>query len=184
MGEPGGSATQDSKKGLTGETSSPWERSDRVPDHALAANWACAYRGIRRRRSRRALPRRLGRHAAAPAGLHSRKLSEHGGLDGRRRGGGRPGGRARGQRRRDGERRVARRPVCSNLHLTDYVFDGEKREPYVESDGPNPQSCMHARSSMGGGRRGASLDRPLVGPSRPRATTSSARCSGQRSWTR
>jgi len=29
---------------------------------------------------------------------------------------------------------------------TDYIFDGRKREPYVESDGPNPQSvCGHTK---------------------------------------
>jgi dTDP-4-dehydrorhamnose reductase len=30
---------------------------------------------------------------------------------------------------------------------TDYVFDGRKREPYVESDGPNPQSS-YGRSKL------------------------------------
>ena len=34
-------------------------------------------------------------------------------------------------------------------YSTDYVFDGEKREPYVESDGPNPQSA-YARSKLHG----------------------------------
>jgi dTDP-4-dehydrorhamnose reductase len=32
---------------------------------------------------------------------------------------------------------------------TDYVFDGRKREPYVESDGPNPQSA-YARTKLHG----------------------------------
>ncbi|MGZ8782484.1 MAG: dTDP-4-dehydrorhamnose reductase [Gaiellaceae bacterium] len=32
---------------------------------------------------------------------------------------------------------------------TDYVFDGRKREPYVESDGPNPQSA-YGRSKLHG----------------------------------
>ena len=36
--------------------------------------------------------------------------------------------------------------VC---YSTDYVFDGRKREPYVESDSPNPQSS-YGRSKLGG----------------------------------
>lgn len=34
-------------------------------------------------------------------------------------------------------------------YSTDYVFDGRKREPYVESDGPNPQSA-YGRSKLSG----------------------------------
>jgi dTDP-4-dehydrorhamnose reductase len=39
---------------------------------------------------------------------------------------------------------------------TDYVFDGRKREPYVESDGPNPGSAygrskLHAEAAAGSG---------------------------------
>ena len=34
-------------------------------------------------------------------------------------------------------------------YSTDYVFDGSKREPYVESDGPNPLSA-YARSKLHG----------------------------------
>jgi dTDP-4-dehydrorhamnose reductase len=34
-------------------------------------------------------------------------------------------------------------------YSTDYVFDGKKREPYVESDGANPQSA-YARSKLHG----------------------------------
>jgi dTDP-4-dehydrorhamnose reductase len=34
-------------------------------------------------------------------------------------------------------------------YSSDYVFDGEKREPYVESDGPNPQSA-YGRSKLHG----------------------------------
>jgi dTDP-4-dehydrorhamnose reductase len=34
-------------------------------------------------------------------------------------------------------------------YSTDYVFDGEKREPYVESDGPNPRSA-YGRSKLHG----------------------------------
>jgi dTDP-4-dehydrorhamnose reductase len=40
------------------------------------------------------------------------------------------------------------------LYSTDYVFDGRKREPYVESDGPNPLSAygrskLHAEGAAG-----------------------------------
>jgi dTDP-4-dehydrorhamnose reductase len=39
---------------------------------------------------------------------------------------------------------------------SDYVFDGRKREPYVESDGPNPQSAygrskLHGEAAAGNG---------------------------------
>jgi dTDP-4-dehydrorhamnose reductase len=34
-------------------------------------------------------------------------------------------------------------------YSSDYVFDGSKREPYLESDGPNPQS-VYARSKLHG----------------------------------
>ena len=52
---------------------------------------------------------------------------------------------------------------------TDYVFDGRKRTPYVESDGPNPMSAygrtkLHAEAASGRtrgscGRRGCSVRR-------------------------
>jgi dTDP-4-dehydrorhamnose reductase len=34
-------------------------------------------------------------------------------------------------------------------YSTDYVFDGRKREPYVESDSPNPQSAYARSKSYG-----------------------------------
>lgn len=45
-----------------------------------------------------------------------------------------------------------RRPLVT--YSTDYVFDGRKREPYVESDGPNPQSAygrtkLHGEAAAG-----------------------------------
>ena len=50
--------------------------------------------------------------------------------------------------------------LCSSLgaplvaYSTDYVFDGRKREPYLESDGPNPTSAygrtkLHAEAAAG-----------------------------------
>ena len=44
------------------------------------------------------------------------------------------------------------RPLVT--YSTDYVFDGRKREPYVESDGPNPQSAygrtkLHGEAAAG-----------------------------------
>jgi dTDP-4-dehydrorhamnose reductase len=42
---------------------------------------------------------------------------------------------------------------------TDYVFDGRKREPYVESDGPNPLSA-YGRSKLHG--EGAAGDRAWI----------------------
>ena len=49
----------------------------------------------------------------------------------------------------------------SSYFSTDYVFDGRKAEPYVESDSPNPLSVVRAHEAPrrgGGGRAG--LDRP------------------------
>ena len=45
-----------------------------------------------------------------------------------------------------------RRPLV--YYSTDYVFDGRKTEPYVESDGPNPQSAygrtkLHGEAAAG-----------------------------------
>ena len=44
------------------------------------------------------------------------------------------------------------RPLVT--YSTDYVFDGRKREPYLESDGPNPQSAygrtkLHGEAAAG-----------------------------------
>jgi dTDP-4-dehydrorhamnose reductase len=44
-------------------------------------------------------------------------------------------------------------------YSTDYVFDGRKREPYVESDAPNPQSA-YARTKLHG--EGAAGERAWV----------------------
>jgi dTDP-4-dehydrorhamnose reductase len=46
-----------------------------------------------------------------------------------------------------GTRNVAELGAPLVYFSTDYVFDGRKREPYVESDGPNPLSA-YARSKL------------------------------------
>lgn len=60
----------------------------------------------------------------------------------------------------DGSRNVAlacRKLGISMLYVsTDYVFDGEKKEPYVESDVPNPIS-VYGRSKLGGERHVSQL---------------------------
>jgi dTDP-4-dehydrorhamnose reductase len=48
-----------------------------------------------------------------------------------------------------GTANVAALGVPLVYYSTDYVFDGRKREPYVESDGPNPQSA-YGRSKLHG----------------------------------
>jgi dTDP-4-dehydrorhamnose reductase len=48
-----------------------------------------------------------------------------------------------------GTSNVAALGVPLVYYSTDYVFDGRKREPYVESDGPNPQSA-YGRSKLHG----------------------------------
>jgi len=48
-----------------------------------------------------------------------------------------------------GTANVASLGVPIVYYSSDYVFDGHKREPYVESDGPNPQSA-YGRSKLHG----------------------------------
>lgn len=50
-----------------------------------------------------------------------------------------------------GTRRVAELGAPVVYYSTDYVFDGEKREPYVESDGVEPQSA-YGRTKLAGER--------------------------------
>ncbi len=50
-----------------------------------------------------------------------------------------------------GTRNVAALGAPVVYYSTDYVFDGSKREPYVESDEPNPLS-VYARTKLGGER--------------------------------
>jgi dTDP-4-dehydrorhamnose reductase len=49
----------------------------------------------------------------------------------------------------DGTRNVAALGAPVVYYSTDYVFDGSKREPYVESDEPRPLSA-YARTKLGG----------------------------------
>jgi dTDP-4-dehydrorhamnose reductase len=51
----------------------------------------------------------------------------------------------------EGTRHVAALGVPVVYFSTDYVFDGTKREPYVESDQPQPLS-VYARTKLGGER--------------------------------
>ena len=95
----------------------------------------------------------LGRRAAAPRRPRAaRRRPPRGRLDERRRRRGRPAGRGRGQRRRHGERR---RPRCAARLLLDRLrLRRIKGEPYVESDGPNPQSAygrtkLHGEAAAG-----------------------------------
>ena len=103
--------------------------------------------GVRARGRRRADAGRVGRLAAAAAARGAGDSPPRGCLDGCRRGGVmicRRGGRPAG-----GTANVASLGVPLVYYSTDYVFDGRKREPYFESDGPNPQSA-YGRSKLHG----------------------------------
>ena len=85
-----------------------------------------------------------------------------------------------------GTRNVAALSVPVVYFSTDYVFDGIKREPYLESDEPGPVS-VYGRTKLEGEQRGARrLGRPqLVALRLDRERTSSGRCCGSaRSETR
>jgi dTDP-4-dehydrorhamnose reductase len=65
----------------------------------------------------------------------------------------------------DGARHAADLGAPVVYFSTDYVFDGEKRSPYLESDEPNPLSA-YARSKLAGERYGTWVVRSswLFGP--------------------
>jgi dTDP-4-dehydrorhamnose reductase len=48
-----------------------------------------------------------------------------------------------------GTRNVAELGAPAVYFSTDYVFDGRKRQPYLESDGPNPQSAYGRTKLLG-----------------------------------
>ena len=110
-----------------------------------------ARRGVPRRA--RADARRLGRHAAA-AGRSSGRTSCCTPRPGPTSTAPRTTRRAP-PRSTSAARRTSRRSARRSCYFsTDYVFDGAKREPYVESDAPNPLSAygrtkLHGEAAAG-----------------------------------
>ena len=100
-----------------------------------------------------ALARGVGRALpGARLAAITRHRASYGSLDERRRGGGRPAGRGRGERGRHDARSGARSPLVA--YSSDYVFDGRKGTPYVESDSPSPLSAygmtkLHGEAAAG-----------------------------------
>ena len=121
--------------------------------------------------------RRLGRDAAGPAArdrglvLHAAAWTDVDGAEAD------PQGAAAST---SAGRRTSPRSAPLVYYSTDYVFDGTKREPYVESDAPNPLSAYGRTKLYGGGgsgrRRAGSCAAP--GSSGRRVTTSCGRCCG------
>ena len=91
--------------------------------------------------------RRLGRDDAAARARRARPRPARRRVDRRRRRRGRSAGRGRGERRRHAARAELGAPLV--YFSTDYVFDGTKRTPYVESDAPSPQSA-YGRTKLNG----------------------------------
>ena len=86
------------------------------------------------------------------AGRGCRARPARGGLDERRRRRGRPAGAAAVNV--GGTQHAAELGAPLVAFSTDYVFDGRKREPYVESDAPNPLSAygrtkLHGEAAAG-----------------------------------
>ena len=90
-----------------------------------------------------------------------------------------------------GTANVAALGVPLVYYSTDYVFDGRKREPYVESDSPNPQSAygaLEAARRGSGGRAGVDravvlalrADRPQLRPNDAAARRGAGRGGGRR----
>ena len=79
-----------------------------------------------------------------------------------------------------GTRNVAASGAPVVYFSSDYVFDGAKAEPYVESDRPARSASTGGRSSPASARCGTAGSSAPPGCSARPATTSSARCCGSR----
>ena len=77
----------------------------------------------------------------------------------------------------EGTRNVAALGAPVVYYSSDYVFDGTKREPYVESDEPAPLGAYGRSKLLGSGRCRWAGSSAARGSSAGPATTSSARCS-------